>query len=108
MKRMAHDHRALLLFVGALVTLVGIAGGGADRPRANAAAATNTGNVMAAWPAPAVLAAPTTMPATAPVTPVAAASPKIEAAAPRTATPVVAEAGMRIYRDPETGEIGMP
>ena len=109
MKRMAHDHRVLLLLAGALVTLAGIAWGGAHRPRATAVASTENGNVVAAWPAPTVLTVPATIPATAPVTPTAIAVSETHGTpAPTGAAPVVAEAGMRIYRDPETGDIGMP
>jgi hypothetical protein len=86
MIRATHRHRALLLLVVALVAIAGIVRSAADRPRADVKLPAATASVVSA-PLPA--AAPARITHTEPST-------------------VAGAAGMRIFRDPETGGIAPP
>ena len=89
MSRATHP-RPLLLLVGALVVTAGLIWSGGHRSRVEAKAPAETA---------AVVAAP------APVAPQAATPPPVAHTAQ---SQVKAAAGMRIFLDPETGEIGPP
>lgn len=86
--------RALLLLVGALVAIAGIVWGAGLLPHASGKASA----------APVVVATPSSA-AQTPVAPKVAAPAQVAQAGPTT---VAGSAGMRIFRDPETGENGMP
>lgn len=111
MKRKTQDLRGRLLLAGALLAVAGIAWGAGLRPHTSA----NPSPVATAAPernaVTLISTAVTPTPYQQVATEVASASAQNSVTASRVvAAPstVAGEAGMRIFRDPETGEIGPP
>jgi hypothetical protein len=101
---MVPSHRRTLVLLVTPVALAGIAWGAVLQPVGQARTTHAPASVAPATVAPAPVAAVAQTPA-APAAPVT----RTEAATTNAATPTVAgEAGMRIFRDPVTGEIGPP
>jgi hypothetical protein len=103
MKRAVRTHRRVFLLAGTLLVLAGIAWGAAARPHSSAPS-----TIAVVSPAP----AQTVNPQPAPVLATARVASKHVTS--QSQTPVqksslaAGEAGMRIFKDPETGEIGPP
>ena len=93
MSRATRSQRALLLLVGALVVMAGLIWGGGHRSRVDANAPAQS--------RPSVAPLATAIPEA----PVVTAPARSAVARPTT---VAGAAGMRIFKDPETGEIGPP
>lgn len=105
MKPIANDHRAMLLLIGALVAVAGIAWGAAARPHATPVRSIATAKPAArvAPSTPAIRQISTSLVASSTTT------DRAVVAAPATISKTtVGAAGMRIFRDPQTGEIGPP
>jgi hypothetical protein len=99
MKRSSLHRRPLILVAGTLIVLASIAWGAAYHPHARVSRTAATSSTA---PRPAVAA---TAPTAAVTAPTAAVTPVRATVEP---TPAAGQAGMRIFRDPETGEIGPP
>jgi hypothetical protein len=103
MKRIVKHPRHLALAAG-LIAIAGLAWGAGLRPQVDASAPES----QVSAPAPVVASAPVP----APSMPARPAPASVVAAAPAAATAIDASvagaSGMRIFRDPETGEIGPP
>jgi hypothetical protein len=106
MKRTLVRRRGLFLFAGALLALAGIAWGagfGTHAVAPHAAAAINVAGVRH-LNSPSVSSPSATSPAA-----VSVAAPSMAPASTSIqSSPVAGEAGMRIFKDPETGEVGPP
>jgi hypothetical protein len=102
MKRAVPHRRGSFLFAGAMLVLAGIAWGAAVRTHAAVPhVAATASHARVAYVAPAAINAASVM-ASHVASP--AANPRL-ASAPASG---LGEAGMRIFKDPETGEIGPP
>jgi len=96
MKRAVPMQRRLFIVAGAVLALASIAWSVSSRPR--------TASPVASSPAPTAQAQAAAVPAVAPH----AASHAAKQTIATTQTLPAGSAGMRIFRDPETGEIGPP